>query len=82
MINMSQSAREKLDSYCKNTMWSYSAKGKFFIWTCARVNTTLWLVRSEHAHASYAGLALLPPGFNPFGAGKPVFKDWTKPCDW
>ena len=28
--------------------------------------SSFWLVRSEHAHASYLGLSFRPPGFSPY----------------
>ena len=28
--------------------------------------SNFWLVRSDHAHASYSGLFFRPPGFSPY----------------
>ena len=43
--------------------------------------SNFWLVRSEHAHASYPGLSFRPLGFIPCpirGGKKRDFRDWTK----
>lgn len=38
-----------------------------------------WLVRSEHAHASYPELSFRPPGFNPhMGGKKEESMHWTR----
>ena len=38
-----------------------------------------WLVRSEHAHASYPGLFFRPPGFSPYmGREERRVQDWTR----
>ena len=40
--------------------------------------SNFWLVRSEHAHASYPGLFFRPLGFSPtWGGKKGEFRDWT-----
>ena len=42
------------------------------------VSSNFWLVRSEHAHASYPGLFFRPPGSAPIWGGKKgEFRDWT-----
>ena len=33
---------------------------------CRQRPSNFWLVRSEHAHASYPGLSFRPPGFSPY----------------
>ena len=51
--------------------------GTFFqIWFFPRFGRKKWR-RSEHAHASYPGLSLRPPGFSPY-MGQGEFRDWTR----
>ena len=42
-------------------------------------SSNFWLVRSEHAHASYPGLSFASPGSAPIGGGKKgESRDWTR----